>query len=47
MILVCKSNYGIGNFLETDTGFVWVEVAGVRVYSCYFSRNDSFEALET
>ena len=28
---------GVGDFLESDAGFVWVEVAGVRVYSCYFS----------
>ena len=33
----------IGDFLETDAGFVWVEVAGVHVYSCYFFPNDPFE----
>ena len=33
-ILVCNPDLGIGDFLETDAGFVWVEVAGVRVYSC-------------
>ena len=27
--------------------FVWVEVAGVRVFSCYFSPNDPFEIFET
>ena len=37
----------IRDFLETDAGFVWVEVAGVRVYSCYFSPNDPFENFET
>ena len=36
----------IGDFLETDAGFVWVEVAGVRVYSYYFSPNDPFEIFE-
>ena len=36
-----------GDFLETDAGFVWVEVEGVRVYSCYFSPNDPFEIFET
>ena len=46
-ILVCSPNLGIGDFLETDTRFVWVEVAGVRVYSCYFSPNDPFEISET
>ena len=37
----------IGNFLETDAGIVWVEVAGVRVYSCYFSSSDPLEIFET
>ena len=37
----------IGDFLETDAGFVWVEVAGVRAYSCYFSPNHPFEIFET
>ena len=46
-ILVCSSNLSTGDFLETDAGFVWVEVAGIRVYSCYFSPNDSFEIFET
>ena len=42
-ILICNPDLGVGNFLETDTGFVWVEVAGVRVYSCYFSPSDPFD----
>ena len=46
-ILVCSPDLSIGDFLETDTGFVWMEVAGVRVYSCYFSPNDLFEIFET
>ena len=37
----------VGDFLESDAEFVWVEVAGVRVYSCYFSPNDPFEVFET
>ena len=37
----------IGYFLDTDAGFVWVEVAGVRVYSWYISPNDLFEIFET
>ena len=46
-ILVCSPDLSIGDFLETDARFVWVEVAGVRVYSCYFSPNDPFEIFET
>ena len=46
-ILVCSPDLSIADFLGTDVGFVWVEVAGVRVYSCYFSPNDPFEILET
>ena len=37
----------IADFLETDAGFVWVEVAGIRVYSCYLSPNDPFVIFET
>ena len=33
-ILVSNIDYIIGDFLETDAGVVWVEVAGMRVYSC-------------
>ena len=46
-ILVCSPDLSIGDCLETDEGFVWVEVAGVDVYSCYFSPNDPFEIFET
>ena len=46
-ILVCSPDLNIGDFLEIDAGFVWGEVAGVRVYSCYFSPNDPFEIFET
>ena len=47
MIPVGNPDYGIGDFLKTDAEFFWVEVAGVRVYSCYFSPNDPFEVFET
>ena len=46
-ILVFNTDLGVGDFLETDAGFVWVEVAGVRVYSCYFSPGDPFDFFET
>ena len=46
-ILVLSPDLSIGDFLETDAGFVWVKVAGVRVYSCYLSPNDPFEIFET
>ena len=45
-ILVCGPDLSVGDFLESDAGFVWVEVAGLRVYSCYFSPNDPFEVFE-
>ena len=32
--------------MESDVEFVWVEVAGVCVYSCYFSPNDRLEVFE-
>ena len=43
----CSPDLSIADFLATDAGFVWVEVAGVRAYSCYFSPNDPFEIFET
>ena len=46
-ILVCSPDLNIRDLLETDERFVWVEVAGVRVYSCYFSPDDPFEIFET
>ena len=46
-ILVCSPDLSVGDFLLSDAWFVWVEVAGVRVYSCYFSPNDPFEVFET
>ena len=41
-ILVCSPDLSVEDFLESNAGFVWVEVAGVRVYSCYFSPNNPF-----
>ena len=46
-IIVCSPVVSIGNFPETDVGFIWVVVAGVGVYSCYFSLNDPFDIFET
>ena len=46
-ILVLSPDLSIEDFLETDAGFLWVEVAWVRVYSCYFTPNDPFEIFET
>ena len=46
-ILVCRPKLSIGDFLETDARLVWLEVAGVRVYSCYFSPNDPNEIFQT
>ena len=46
-ILVCSPNLSIADFLETDAGFVWVEVSGVRVYSCCFSPSDPIDIFET
>ena len=46
-ILVCNSDLGIGDFLKSEGEFVWVEVAGMRVCSCYFSAGDPFEVFKT
>ena len=35
-IHVCKRDFGIGDSLETNKGFVWVKMVGVRVFSCYY-----------
>ena len=47
VILVCSPHLSIGDFLESNAGFVWVGVAVVRVYSCYFSPKNPFEVFET
>ena len=46
-ILVCSPDLSVEDFLESDAGFVWVEVVGVRVYSCHFYPNDPFKVFET
>ena len=46
-ILVCSPDLSVGDFLESDARFVWVEVAGVRVYSCHFSPKDPCEVIES
>ena len=46
-VLVYSTYLSIGDFLESDAGFVWVEVAGLRVYSCYFSPNDPLKICKT
>ena len=42
-----QPDYDIGDFLETKAGFVWVEMAAVRAYSCYFFVNDPFKTSDT
>ena len=44
---MCSSDLNVTDFLESDAVFIWVKVAGVRVYSYYFSPNDPFEVFET
>ena len=46
-ILVCNPGLGVGIFLESDAWFVWVTVAGMCVYNCYFSPGEPFEVFET
>ena len=42
-IFVCSPDLSIGDFLKTNAALIWVEVAGVRVYSCYISLNNPLE----
>ena len=46
-IVTCNPDLGVAKVLETDRRFVWVELAGVRVYSCYFSPCDPFDIFES
>ena len=32
-ILVCSTDLSVGDFLESDAGFIWMEVAVVRLYT--------------
>ena len=45
-IQILNPKLQIGQFQETDSGHVWVEVQGMRIYSCYFSPNDHLNKLE-
>ena len=46
-IHVCNPDYGVRDVLKSDAGFVWVDVARVHVYSCYFSPGDPLEVFKT
>ncbi|XP_043479874.1 uncharacterized protein LOC122509708 [Leptopilina heterotoma] len=46
-IQICNPGITTGSFLGTDKGFVWADVAGIRIYSCYFSPNDPFGKFDT
>lgn len=40
-ISVCNPNIAITAHAMSDHGFVWIETQTIRIYSCYFSPNDS------
>ncbi|XP_051175653.1 uncharacterized protein LOC127290876, partial [Leptopilina boulardi] len=46
-VQVCNPDLRVDRFLETSSGFVWIEVAGLRMYSCYFSPNDLLADFES
>ncbi|XP_043474028.1 uncharacterized protein LOC122506100 [Leptopilina heterotoma] len=46
-IHICNPDITAGSFLGTDKGYVWVEMAGIRIYSCYFSPNDPLGKFDT
>ena len=45
-IIVCNKKLGIRKHKSTKYGFVWLEVDNVRIYSCYFSPNDTLEKFQ-
>lgn len=40
-IAIRNSTFSIINYCETAAGYVWVETEEIRIYSCYYSPNDS------
>ncbi|XP_043465285.1 uncharacterized protein LOC122500429 [Leptopilina heterotoma] len=46
-VQVCNPELRVDRYLETSSGFVWVEVGDIRMYSCYFSPNDPLTDFET
>lgn len=44
-ISVVNKDIAIRNYCNTAKGYTWVEVEGLRIYSCYFSPNDPLETL--
>ena len=46
-IFACSTDLSMGDFRESDARFVWVEIAGVRLCSCYFFPNDPLDVFKT
>lgn len=42
-IWICNRECTVEQYSVEEMGFVWVEIADVRYYSCYFSPNDPIE----
>ena len=43
-LVTCNPDLCVTKVLATDKGFIWVEAAGVRLYSCYCgSRKNDLE----
>lgn len=45
-IAVRSSNINIGEANESAANFVWVNIQGLRVYSCYLSPTDTFDEFQ-
>lgn len=41
-----NTNLKIDGFQVSDKGYVWIEVVGWRIYSCYYSQSDSLLKFE-
>ena len=45
-IIIINKKLVVSDFKNTKFGFSWVEVDGIRIYSCYFPPNDQNDKFE-
>ena len=45
-IIIHNRKITLGDFKTTKFGFAWAEIDNIRIYSCYFSPNDSIEKFK-
>ena len=45
-IWLCKPDLRVSDSYSSDKGYVWIEYKGTRMYSCYYSPNDTIQKFQ-